>query len=120
TWDAMNDGYQSLNHCMLGHVMEWYYGYVAGIRQQPGSIGWKRILIAPQPGPLDHAETTFASPAGPITSRWSIRDGKFRLEAEVPEGVAARLIAPDGTEKDVHAGRHKLECAYTWCILAIP
>jgi len=43
TWDAMNDGYQSHNHCMLGHLIEWYYGYVAGIRQQPDGVGWKRV-----------------------------------------------------------------------------
>ena len=64
TWDAMNDGAQSLNHCMLGHVMEWYYGYVAGIRQQPGGVGWKQVLIAPEPGPLTAAAANFISPAG--------------------------------------------------------
>jgi hypothetical protein len=26
TWDATMDGNASLNHCMLGHVLEWYYG----------------------------------------------------------------------------------------------
>jgi hypothetical protein len=108
TWDAMTDGYQSHNHCMLGHVMEWYYGYVAGIRQQPGSIGWKRVLIAPVPGSLEQAEATFDSPAGRITSSWTVKDGQFRLEAQIPKGVAAELVAPDGTRKQVEAGRHTL------------
>ncbi len=112
TWDAMNDGYQSLNHCMLGHVMEWYYGYVAGIRQPPGGVGWKRILIAPQPGPLTKAEAGFTSPAGRIESRWTVADGRFRLEAEVPAGTTGELVAPDGTRKTVGAGRHTIECAY--------
>lgn len=110
TWDAMNDGYQSHNHCMLGHVMEWYYGYVAGIRQQSGSIGWKKILIAPQPGPLQEAEATFNSPAGRIRSSWRVANGKFHLDAEVPDGVEAQLDAPDGTKKNVGPGRHTLEC----------
>jgi hypothetical protein len=110
TWDAMNDGYQSQNHCMLGHVIEWYYGYVAGIRQQPGSVGWRRILIAPQPGPLAEAAASFVSPAGLVGSRWSSRGGKFRLDAEIPPGATARLIGPDGTRKDVGPGRHTLEC----------
>ena len=35
------DGSQSLDHCMLGHVMEWYYGYVGGIRQATNSVGWR-------------------------------------------------------------------------------
>jgi hypothetical protein len=108
TWDAMNDGYQSHNHCMLGHLMEWFYGYVAGIRQQPGSVGWKRVLIAPTPGPLSEATAAFTSPAGRISSRWSVTDGKFRLDVEIPPGVTAQLIAPDGTRKEVGAGRHTL------------
>jgi hypothetical protein len=110
TWDAMNDGYQSHNHCMLGHLMEWYYGYVAGIRQQPDSIGWKRILIAPDPGPLTEATASFRSPAGRIRSHWSRKSGAFHLEAEIPPGVRAKLIGPDGTQKDVAAGLHTLDC----------
>ncbi len=75
TWDATMDGNASLNHCMLGHVLEWYYGYVAGIRQAPGGIGWKNVIIAPQPGPLTSAEATFKSPAGSLLSRWRIDNG---------------------------------------------
>ena len=90
--------------------MEWYYGYVGGIRQQADSIGWKKILIAPVPGPLTQAEVSFVSPAGRIASRWTVADGKFRLEAEVPAGVTAKLVGPDGTSKDVEAGKHTLEC----------
>jgi alpha-L-rhamnosidase len=111
TWDAMNDGYQSHNHCMLGHLMEWYYGYVAGIRQQPGSVGWKRVLIAPEPGLLTEAAASFISPAGHIGSRWSVSGGKFRLEADVPAGVMARLIGPDSSQKEVGGGHHVLECS---------
>ncbi len=112
TWDAMNDGYQSHNHCMLGHVMEWFYGYVGGIRQQPGDVGWKRVLIAPAPGPLSHAEVTFNSPAGRIASRWTVENGKFTLRAEVPDGVRAVLKAPDGTSREVGSGKHELEGRY--------
>ena len=80
---------------MLGHVIEWYYGYVAGIRQQPGSVGWKRVLIAPVPGPLTEADRPASiSPAGRIGSRWSVKDGKFRLDAEIPAGVTAQTDRP--------------------------
>ena len=113
TWDAMNDGNQSLNHCMLGHVMEWFYEYVGGIRQQAGSVGWKKVLIAPVPGSLERAECTFDSPAGRIVSRWRVADGRFKLDAEVPQGVVARLVAPDGTFREVGTGSHTVGCAYT-------
>ena len=89
TWDAMMDGSQSLNHCMLGHVMEWYYGYVAGIRQPSGSAGWQQVLIAPNPGTWTSAEATVQTPRGRVTSRWRRDDAKFHLEVEIPQGAEA-------------------------------
>lgn len=109
TWDAMNDGCQSHNHCMLGHVIEWFYGYVAGIRQRPGSVGWRKILIAPEPGQLTECDAAFVAPTGRIVSRWTVNNGRFHLEAEIPDGTSAQLVAPDGTKRDVGPGRHTLE-----------
>ncbi len=104
TWDAMMDGSQSLNHCMLGHVLEWFYGYVAGIRQQPGSVGWKQVLIGPNPGTLTQATATLNTPAGRIVSRWRIQAGVFRLEAEIPAGVSAEAILPSGATRPLQSG----------------
>ena len=36
SWDAKPGTGNSMNHYMLGHLVEWHYAYVAGIRQQPG------------------------------------------------------------------------------------
>ena len=108
TWDAMMDGYQSLNHCMLGHVMEWYYGYVGGIRQPAGGIGWKKIIIAPNPGALTHAECTVETPAGRVVSRWRVDGKQFRLETEIPKGVEAVAILPSGSKKPLHSGKQTL------------
>ncbi len=68
SWDAVPGSAHSLNHLMFGHLVEWHYAYVAGIRQQPGSVGWRKVLIAPDPGPLDSAEASFASPPAPSPS----------------------------------------------------
>ena len=108
TWDAMMDGYQSLNHCMLGHVMEWYYGYVAGIRQQPGSVGWKQVLIAPNPGPLDWARGSLKTPAGRLPLEWRVQDGVFHLETEIPAGITATAVLPSGRTQPMSAGRQQL------------
>ena len=109
TWDAMMDGGQSLNHCMLGHVIEWYYGYVAGIRQAPDSVGWKRVVIGPNPGPLDHAQATLQTPQGRVTSRWRKAGGTFRLETEIPAGTTATAILPSGQVKPLASGRQTIE-----------
>lgn len=105
TWDAMMDGYQSLNHCMLGHVMEWFYGYVGGIRQAPGSVGWQRILIAPNPGPLANAEAAVQTPQGRVVSRWRTDGKNFRLETEIPKGVQALAMLPSGAQQPLVAGK---------------
>jgi alpha-L-rhamnosidase len=109
TWDAMMDGSQSLNHCMLGHVMEWYYGYVAGIRQQPGSVGWQKILIAPNPGELKNAEATLQTPHGRVVSRWRNDGATFRLETEIPKGVEAMAVLPSGAHQPLRSGKQTLK-----------
>jgi alpha-L-rhamnosidase len=81
---------------------------VAGIRQKPGSVGWKQVVIAPNPGPLSYAEATLATPAGHILSRWRIQDGTFRLEVEIPEGVIATAILPSGSSKSLQAGMQEV------------
>ncbi|MCX6877930.1 MAG: alpha-L-rhamnosidase N-terminal domain-containing protein [Verrucomicrobia bacterium] len=109
TWDATMDGIQSLNHCMLGHVIEWFYGYVAGIRQQSNSIGWQRVLIAPDPGPLTSAEASFLTPRGRVVSRWRKDGHKFHLEAEIPPGVEAAALMPSGKTHPLTSGINILE-----------
>jgi hypothetical protein len=108
SWDAKPGTGNSLNHFMLGHLVEWQYAYVAGIRRQPGSIGWDKPLIAPQPGPLTSASATFDSPRGPISSQWSRRDGQFELTVSVP--VPAVAILPDGTRHALSPGKTTLRC----------
>jgi hypothetical protein len=109
TWDAMMDGYQSLNHCMLGHVVEWLYGYVGGIRQAPGSVGWRDVVIGPNPGPLTSCEVSLITPRGKVSVSWTIRDGKFRLETSVPRGVAARAVLPNGRTVPLRPGKNVVE-----------
>jgi alpha-L-rhamnosidase len=109
TWDAMMDGVQSLDHCMLGHVMEWFYGYVGGIRQATNSIGWREILIAPNPGPLTSADTVVDTPRGRVESHWRKEGTIFRLEVMVPKGVKATAILPSGARKALRGGKQTFE-----------
>ncbi len=109
SWDAIMNGGCSLNHCMLGHVTEWLYAYVGGIRQRPGTVGWRNVLIAPNPGELTWAETSLQTPAGRIAAKWRNEAGKFRLEAEIPEGIKATAVFPSGKTVPLKAGRQTVE-----------
>lgn len=94
TWDAITVGSNSLNHCMLGHAMEWFYGWVLGIRQAPGSVGWDFLVIAPEPGDLTSASGKILTPKGEISVEWSLIDGKFTANVTVPEGTTASFVVP--------------------------
>jgi alpha-L-rhamnosidase len=112
TWDARRGTIYGLNHFAFGHLVEWHFAYIAGIRQAPASFGWKRILIAPQPGNLKSASADFNSPAGQISVKWSAAAGRFELKATVPEGVEATAILPDGSGHALVAGPNALSCPF--------
>ncbi len=97
SWDARPGTANSMNHFMLGHLMEWQFAYVAGIRQQSGSIGWRRILVAPNPGDLDSASASFASPVGLIAVEWKQSKAAFSMKVTIPKGINAEAMLPDGT-----------------------
>jgi hypothetical protein len=108
SWDARPGTGNSMNHFMLGHLMEWHFAYVAGIRQQPGSIGWRRVLIAPNPGPLTSASASFTVAAGTIRVRWTRKGSGFSLTATVPPGVEAVALLPGGKVQTLMPGTSTL------------
>jgi hypothetical protein len=112
SWNAKPGTGNSMNHFMLGHLMEWHFAYVAGIRQPPGGVGWSKVLIAPNPGPLEHAEASFDSPAGRIASHWQRLGDSFVLSTEIPQGVEATAVLPDGSRHPLSAGSNNLTCPF--------
>lgn len=96
TWDAITVGSNSLNHCMLGHVVEWYYGWVLGLRQVRGTAGWREVLIAPEPGGLEWCRGRTRTPRGELSAEWRAGAEAFVLEVEIPRGVDATAVIPDG------------------------
>jgi alpha-L-rhamnosidase len=104
SWDARPGTGNSMNHFMLGHLMEWHFAYVAGIRQQVGSIGWKKVLIAPTPGQLKNATASFQSPSGKIEVRWTQSKSTFSMTVTIPKGMDATALLPDGSEHVLKPG----------------
>lgn len=99
SWQAY--GFVSNNHCMLGHLMEWLFSGLGGIRQQEGSIAWKNILIKPEPvGDIRSAETSYESPYGLIRSSWEDTEHTFTLRVEIPANSQAVISLPasDGAQ----------------------
>jgi hypothetical protein len=94
-WDA--DTGASMNHCMLGHLQEWFLGWVAGIRPDDRAPGFRRFLVEPHPvGDLTWARASYESIRGRIAVHWRRADGRFFLQVVIPPGTTAtvRLPAP--------------------------
>ncbi|MDQ0798762.1 family 78 glycoside hydrolase catalytic domain [Arthrobacter sp. SLBN-112] len=109
-WDSMlpdgtiNPGQMtSFNHYALGAVADWMHKAIGGIR--PLEPGYARVLIAPQPGEgISWAKTSLKTSHGMVRVEWTLDGGGFRLEATVPDGVAADVVLPDGARHAMGGG----------------
>lgn len=102
SWQA----YESVsnNHFMLGHLQEWFYAGLAGIKQTNNSVAYKNIEIRPQPvGDVTAAKVTFISPYGQIVSDWKIINGVFELTVTVPVNTMANVYL-SGSNKVIKTG----------------
>lgn len=86
---------KSHNHLMLGHLLEWFYTHVAGIRRDASSLAYKTFVVKPEPvGDLRSAEASLLSPYGLIRSEWTTERGGFDLLVEVPGNTTAEVWIP--------------------------
>lgn len=80
---------------MLGHLVEWFYSGIGGIRQRKDSKSYDTILISPEVvGDLTWAETTFKTVHGEIATSWKIEDSNFILKVKVPVNCKAIVAIP--------------------------
>ena len=93
SWAALR--YVSNNHCMLGHLMEWFYSGLAGIRQAENSIAYHDIVIKPEVvGDITAASATYECPYGSIVSDWKKEDKYFYLNVDIPANTSATIYFP--------------------------
>ncbi|MEL7589581.1 MAG: alpha-L-rhamnosidase C-terminal domain-containing protein, partial [Prolixibacteraceae bacterium] len=101
SWAALKE--VSNNHLMLGHLMEWFYQGLGGIRQSESSTGYKDLIIRPEVvGDLRFVRASFRSPYGEITTRWEKTDELFTLQVEVPANTKATVYLPFAGEVTVN------------------
>ncbi|MDR2425295.1 MAG: glycoside hydrolase family 78 protein [Prevotellaceae bacterium] len=93
SWAALR--FVSNNHCMLGHLMEWFYSGLAGIRQAEHSTAFRETIIHPNPvGNITSASATYQTPYGKILSEWEKDADSFRLHVEIPANTSALVYFP--------------------------
>lgn len=97
---ALTESWQALagvsnNHFMLGHITEWFYSGLAGIRPAGDAIAFKQIEIRPEPvGNVTSAQATNLSPYGTISTRWEKKGKEFKLDVEIPANTSALVYLP--------------------------
>jgi len=107
-WDAIRPDGQingcSFNHYAFGCVGDFLYRRILGI--QCAAPGYERITISPLYGvPLGMAKGHYDSVRGRISLCWEKQGGRVMLSGEIPDGVLADLHLPDGTRRELGAGR---------------
>jgi len=108
SWAALR--FVSNNHCMLGHLMEWFYSGLGGIRQAESSIAFRNIIIKPEPvGDITFASASYDSPYGKITSNWKRDDRHFYLDVEIPGNTTAQVCFPSGEWKSITENGKKVK-----------
>lgn len=105
-WDGAT-GYGSQDHFMMGAIDEWFSASLAGIGQQPDSVGFKKLLIAPAVvGDLTRAQATYRTPYGKVASSWQRSGRSFRLDVTVPANTTARVEVPTWPGQGPATGNH--------------
>jgi hypothetical protein len=85
----------SNNHMMLGHLMEWFFSGLGGIRQAPGSSAYEKILISPEPaGDISWCETSHKTIRGEIMSSWQREGDELILKLRIPANTSATIALP--------------------------
>ncbi len=106
-WDA--NPRSSQNHFMLGQIVEWFYGDLAGLAPDPAFPGFERVRIRPQPLPgVTWAKATHASPRGRVSVAWRQEEGTFHLDLELPPNTSAEVWLPTTDVSNVREGGEPL------------
>lgn len=93
--DQGDTGMNSRNHYAFGAIGAFLFRRVAGI--DPVEPGFARIRVAPIMDPrLGTGGATYRSNSGTIRTDWTVQDGRYRLDVEVPAGVMADVHLPSG------------------------
>lgn len=80
------------SHChdMMGHIIEWYYSGIAGIK--PLKPGFAKVLIKPYlPDSMYQMQCCYQSVRGTICVSMQRQEGQIKLEVKAPKDIAVEI-----------------------------
>jgi len=85
----------SNNHMMLGHLMEWFFSGLGGIRQDENSKAFKHIVVSPEiAGDITRTDCSWKSVYGEISSSWELSGNELTLKVRIPVSCTATIRFP--------------------------
>jgi len=106
-WDASPES--SNNHLMLGHIQEWFYAGLGGIRLDPASPGLRNVRIEPMPvGDVEWVKVSWEMFRGRLEVDWKKEAGGLKLLLSLPPGMTADVKLPGGPVRRVGSGHHEI------------
>lgn len=92
-WSRKDDW--SRNHAMYATVGAWFQRSLLGIRQAPGSVAWRDIVVRPSPvGDLTWARGHLDTVRGRIVVSWRRDGGRLALDVTIPANARATIAVP--------------------------
>jgi hypothetical protein len=103
TWNAGRNNTQI--QFILGHIIEWFYHDLAGIRLDPQSPGFKHFVIHPTVvDDLTEVQAAYDSIRGQIVSEWKLSKNTITMHVVVPPNTTATIDIPTVNKDSVTEG----------------
>lgn len=103
TWNAGRNNTQI--QFILGHIIEWFYHDLAGIRFDPQSPGFKHFVIHPTVvGDLTEVKAAYDSIRGQIVIEWKLSKNTLTMHVVVPPNTTATIDIPTVNKDSVTEG----------------
>lgn len=96
TWEHWNGHRSRIHNCYNG-IGSWFYQALGGIRPVENVPAYREVIIDPQiPDGITWAKTSKETPYGKLAVNWEISDSYLQTSLEIPVGITARYIMPEG------------------------
>lgn len=100
TWDGYEKCEASFNHYSYGAVCNFLFEYVAGIRPDIQTPGYRKFYLKPViGGSLTYAKAEYESPYGKIVSSWKKAGKNIQYEFVIPANSTAIIYLPVNTHR---------------------
>ncbi|MCY1719651.1 family 78 glycoside hydrolase catalytic domain [Prolixibacteraceae bacterium Z1-6] len=108
TWEHWDGARSHIHNCYNG-IGSWFYQAIGGIRPVEDVPSYRKVRIEPQiPQGITWAKTFQKTALGKLALHWEIKDSKMKLLLEIPIGVEAEVMCPEGIHEYLLDGKTHL------------